>query len=310
MELTTTLRVLVTLGIVLILVMVRVDAERFGAAEYDEARRGGHWPSLGRRLAWYALGFGLVIAAAFVYPREATHDLYLGLGDRAGSLIGGLLFAGIGTAQAVGFAVYRYHHVRLPDPRAYPGALLNAVATSFIDEAAFRGILLAFLVGAGLPPLVAITGQALAYALATRLGAPGRDRYMLGLVRFVGFASGLATGLEAASGPAPRSLYVHVPFCVSLCPYCDFVVYTGRSTRGPRSRIDAFVGALSQELELRADIVDARFGALGSVARRPLDTLYFGGGTPSLLPPASIAALVQVVRERFGLATDAEVTLE
>ncbi|TMG25693.1 MAG: radical SAM family heme chaperone HemW [Chloroflexi bacterium] len=120
----------------------------------------------------------------------------------------------------------------------------------------------------------------------------------------------LATGLEAASGPAPRSLYVHVPFCVSLCPYCDFVVYTGRSTRGPRSRIDAFVGALSQELELRADIVDARFGALGSVARRPLDTLYFGGGTPSLLPPASIAALVQVVRERFGLATEAEVTLE
>jgi len=120
----------------------------------------------------------------------------------------------------------------------------------------------------------------------------------------------LGTGLEAASGPAPRSLYVHVPFCVSLCPYCDFVVYTGRSTRGPRSRIDAFVGALSQELELRADIVDARFGALGSVARRPLDTLYFGGGTPSLLPPASIAALVQVVRERFGLATEAEVTLE
>jgi hypothetical protein len=202
MELTTTLRVLVTLGIVLILVMLRVDAERFGAAEYDEVRRDGHWPSLRRRLAWYAFGFGLVIAAAFVYPREATHDLYLGLGDRAGSLIGGLLFAGIGTAQAVGFAMYRYHHVRLPDPRAYPGALLNAVATSFIDEAAFRGILLAFLIGAGMPPLVAITGQALAYALATRLGAPGRDRYMLGLVLFIGFASGLLTVAVGGIGGA------------------------------------------------------------------------------------------------------------
>src|SRR2546421_13118617 len=57
-----------------------------------------------------------------------------------------------------------------------PGALLNAVATSFIDEAASRGILLAFLVGAGLPPLVAITGQALAYALATRGGRPAPTR--------------------------------------------------------------------------------------------------------------------------------------
>jgi putative oxygen-independent coproporphyrinogen III oxidase len=115
---------------------------------------------------------------------------------------------------------------------------------------------------------------------------------------------------EPPPAPPPLSLYIHVPFCVSLCPYCDFVVYTGRSTRGQRNRIEAFVGALCQELNLRADVLDAWFGAPGSVDRPPLDTLYFGGGTPSLLPPASIAAVVRLVRERFGLAPDAEVTLE
>jgi putative oxygen-independent coproporphyrinogen III oxidase len=84
------------------------------------------------------------------------------------------------------------------------------------------------------------------------------------------------------------------------------VVYAGAAARGPRARVDAFVGALLAEIELRADAADAAFGT----GRPPLDTLYIGGGTPTLLPAASIAGLIELVRERFGFAGDAEVTIE
>jgi oxygen-independent coproporphyrinogen III oxidase len=106
----------------------------------------------------------------------------------------------------------------------------------------------------------------------------------------------------------PVALYVHFPFCVSHCPYCDFVVVAGKDARGPANRIEAFVAALEVELGLRADALDRRWGAPS--ARPALSSLYFGGGTPSLLPAATLARLIQLVRRRFGLARDAEVTLE
>jgi oxygen-independent coproporphyrinogen-3 oxidase len=110
----------------------------------------------------------------------------------------------------------------------------------------------------------------------------------------------------AATRAVPAGLYVHIPFCVSVCPYCDFVVFAGAAARGPRNRIEAFLAALHVELDLRADALDAAFGS----ERPALDTLYLGGGTPSLLPPADLAHLIGHVRERFGLAPEAEVTLE
>jgi oxygen-independent coproporphyrinogen-3 oxidase len=104
----------------------------------------------------------------------------------------------------------------------------------------------------------------------------------------------------------PVALYIHVPFCVSLCPYCDFVVYPGAAARGPRNRLAAFVEAVVTELELRADGLDEAFGR----GRPPLASLYLGGGTPSLLPPHLLAAILDLVRRRFGIADGAEVSLE
>jgi putative oxygen-independent coproporphyrinogen III oxidase len=108
----------------------------------------------------------------------------------------------------------------------------------------------------------------------------------------------------------PVALYVHVPFCVSLCPYCDFVVYGGAAARGDRSRVATFLAALHVELRLRADALDERFGGPGESTRPALDSLYIGGGTPSLLPGDAVAELIALVGRRFGLARGAEVTIE
>ena len=84
------------------------------------------------------------------------------------------------------------------------------------------------------------------------------------------------------TGPhAPAGLYIHVPFCVSLCPYCDFVVVAGKAARGPQNRIDSLLDALHAELDLRADAVEVR---------EPLRSVYIGGGTPSLLAASPVAS--------------------
>ena len=114
-------------------------------------------------------------------------------------------------------------------------------------------------------------------------------------------------GLAGGEPGFPVALYIHVPFCVSLCPYCDFVVYAGAAARGPRNRIAPLLAALEAELELRADVLDAGGSAAGRAA---LETVYIGGGTPSLLAPAAVARILERVRARFGLSADAEVTLE
>ena len=117
--------------------------------------------------------------------------------------------------------------------------------------------------------------------------------------------------MSGAVAAPPAGLYVHVPFCVSHCPYCDFVVVAGREARGPANRIDAFLEALLVELELRADAQDARWGRPGGGGARPLlGSVYLGGGTPSLLPAAGIQRLLDGARSRFGIAPGAEVTLE
>lgn len=85
--------------------------------------------------------------------------------------------------------------------------------------------------------------------------------------------------------------YVHVPFCRRLCPYCDFAVQVGGDT-------DRYVTALLAEI-----------GAAEPFSR-PLDAISVGGGTPTSLPPARLAEVVERLAVRFGLASDAEVSIE
>ncbi|HET7830280.1 MAG TPA: CPBP family intramembrane glutamic endopeptidase [Candidatus Limnocylindrales bacterium] len=195
------LRALMTLGLLGLLIILRFDAERFNAAEYNDIDRWGRKPSLARRLAWYVLGIGLILAVLEIYPNPST-DLYLGLGDRLGAVVLGLAYGAIGTAIALGIAFYRYHYLRFPGLRLYPSNVLNAIATAFFDEAVFRGILLGFLLMTPMNPNLANLTQALLYALATRTGAPGRPWYMLVTMIAIGLAGGWLTVMTGGIGAA------------------------------------------------------------------------------------------------------------
>jgi uncharacterized integral membrane protein len=195
-----TLRTLIAVGLALLLVMLRLEAARFNAAEYDEPID-GHMPSFRRRVAWYAIGILLVVAIFLVHPQPQT-DFALSAGDRSQSLAYGFLYAAIGTAIALGIAFYRYRRLRFPDAWSYPGALLNAVSTAIIDEVAFRGAVLGLLLLTGLEPTAANAIQAILYALTTRLGAPGRNRWMLIMAILVGLAGGWVTAVTGGIAAA------------------------------------------------------------------------------------------------------------
>jgi membrane protease YdiL (CAAX protease family) len=196
-----TLRVLMVVGLTLLLVILRFDAERFNAAEYDDIDRWGRRPSLLRRLAWYFLGVAGVLAVLEIHPAPAV-DLYLALGDRLGTVVLGVAYGSIGVAIALGIALFRYRTIRFPPVSLYPAKITNAVATAFIDEAVFRGLVFGFLISTSLDPNLANVTQAMLYALATRLGAPGRPWYMLLTVLVMGIAGGWLTGVTGGIGAA------------------------------------------------------------------------------------------------------------
>ncbi|PXV59612.1 coproporphyrinogen III oxidase, anaerobic [Dyella jiangningensis] len=99
----------------------------------------------------------------------------------------------------------------------------------------------------------------------------------------------------------PLSLYVHMPWCVKKCPYCDF---NSHGLRGEPPPYDGYIDALFADLD--ADLHD--FG--DAVHGRTVHSIFFGGGTPSLFAPALIDRFLDGVRRRLPLAQDAEITLE
>ena len=209
-----TLQRLIAVGLALLLVMLRLEAERFNAAEYDEAKD-GHPPSFRRRIAWYALGFVLITGILFIHP-AGREEFFLGAGDRGLTIVYGFLYAAIGTALALGIAYYRYRRIRFPDVWSYPGALLNSVATALVDEVAFRGAIFGILLMTDMNPSAANAIQAILYALATRLGAPGRNRYMLAMALLIGLAGGWVTGVTGGIAAAFLGHAV-TRFAVFLC---------------------------------------------------------------------------------------------
>jgi hypothetical protein len=198
----TTIRILVALALTGLLILLRLDAQRFGVAEYDEPLAGvSSLRGWSRRVAWYALGLGLILAIVVIHPQPTT-DLRLAVGDRAGGIVLGVILGLGGVVQALALAWYHYRRIRLPNPSMYPGALSNEILTAFIDEATFRGAVLGFMLWGGVDANLAIIGQAVAYTLATRAGAPGRDRYLLVLSLAIGLLAGWATVLTHGIGAA------------------------------------------------------------------------------------------------------------
>ena len=94
----------------------------------------------------------------------------------------------------------------------------------------------------------------------------------------------------------PLSLYVHLPWCVRKCPYCDFNSHAAHGEIPEQAYVDALLRDLEHELP--------------QVEGRTIQTIFLGGGTPSLFLPESIAHLLAGIRARVSLAPDAEITLE
>ena len=196
-----TLRVLVAVAITLFLVILRLEAEKFGAAEYDEPARDGRQASFGLLLSWILVGLGLAGALIFVHP-DAAGDLGITISDRGQALLLGFGFGVLGILQAAAYALFRYGIIRLPPAWTYPGAVLNSLGTAFLDEVTFRGAVLGMLLLMGVNPGTAIIVQGFLYTLATRTGAPGRGRYMFILTLVGGLAAGWLTVTTGAIGAA------------------------------------------------------------------------------------------------------------
>jgi putative oxygen-independent coproporphyrinogen III oxidase len=102
-------------------------------------------------------------------------------------------------------------------------------------------------------------------------------------------------------GEAPFGIYVHVPFCLTRCGYCDFNTYTATELGSGASR-ESYAALAIGEIRQASRVLAGRAG--------PVQTVFLGGGTPTLLPPADLIAIVRAIDAEFGLAADAEVTTE
>ncbi|MCF2530636.1 radical SAM family heme chaperone HemW [Yinghuangia soli] len=99
----------------------------------------------------------------------------------------------------------------------------------------------------------------------------------------------------------PFGFYVHVPYCASRCGYCDFNTYTAAELGGGASQASYADDAIAEIRLARRVLGDAD---------RPVETVFFGGGTPTLLPAADLGRILAAIRDEFGLLPDAEVTTE
>ena len=120
-------------------------------------------------------------------------------------------------------------------------------------------------------------------------------------IRLVRAAAARGTAVVKLDALPPLALYVHLPWCLKKCPYCDFNSHAVRGENTPREPdFDRYIDALIADLE----------AALPQVWGRRVSSVFFGGGTPSLFDPARIDRLLAAIRARLPLEAGAEVTLE
>ena len=199
--------------------MLRLDAERFGTAEYYEATRDGERPRVRRRLAWYGLGVRHRRSRSlYIHPApQATCSS--GSGDRLGAVLGGLVYGGDrhrpGRWPSRRFATTGSG---FPDTCVVPRARCSTrPRRRSSTRSTFRGAIFGLLLALGLDADLANVIQTLLYALTTRLGAPGRDRYLLVLTLGIGLiggwltavTGGIARGVPGPCDHAVRGLPVH-----------------------------------------------------------------------------------------------------
>lgn len=98
----------------------------------------------------------------------------------------------------------------------------------------------------------------------------------------------------------PLSLYIHIPWCVKKCPYCDFNSHARNGALPVDAYIDALLADLARDLAVHAEAIGAR----------PLHSVFFGGGTPSLFAPGAIARILDGIAARIALPRETEITLE
>ena len=110
--------------------------------------------------------------------------------------------------------------------------------------------------------------------------------------------AGFSSNVPRAALPQlpPLSLYIHIPWCVRKCPYCDFNSHAATPELPEEAYVDALLADLDQEL--------------GAVYGRPISSIFFGGGTPSLFSAGALGRLLAGVEQRIPFAADIEITLE
>ena len=110
---------------------------------------------------------------------------------------------------------------------------------------------------------------------------------------------------QAAVGASDRTFhgYVHIPFCSVRCGYCDFNTYTASELQGAKQ--SDYTDVLISEIKLSARVLET-----AGLPKRKLSTVFFGGGTPTLLPAADLVRILAALRDAFEIADGAEITTE
>jgi oxygen-independent coproporphyrinogen-3 oxidase len=114
----------------------------------------------------------------------------------------------------------------------------------------------------------------------------------------------LPATVVAGAGDRRFGVYLHVPFCAVRCGYCDFTTYTAAELGGGADQA-AYPGTAALEVSLAGRVL-----AAAGLPDRPVATVFFGGGTPTLLPPDALASMLAAVSRTWGLQDGAEVTAE